>query len=441
MLEGYLSETELEAEDVGISKDEQLVLKETFSKIDSENVEPHGDTVLIAHDQNGVNAPENSHKQKQAKRRRSRKRYGKRKKGPAHDATSIEYMGPWAKSDSSDMEEDALDEEEIQAPELPAMDQKTTEEYTLEDYMEQLKKFEEPGSFQLPKSKVVLRSHTRGVTRVRLLKHLVLSSGNDGKIFLWSLTTRALLRGFFGHALAVKDVLFNQSGDKFLSAGLDKKVILWSTGTGEILHQLHVEAVPNAVIFNPNNENEVVVGVDRKIVHFDLSVSDTPIQVYDHHLGSINSLTVVDSNTKFMSTADDRTIRIWEWQVNIPAKIISEPTQHSTPSAVVHPTENFILLQMMDNSIQTIQGSGKFRYNRNKTFTGHRVAGYGVQIAVSSDGQVVVSGDANGYVYFWSWKTGRVLQKMKLSDQVISCVDVGQGVVAAGSSGDIFYLE
>ncbi|SGZ54978.1 CIC11C00000000439 [Sungouiella intermedia] len=382
---------------------------------------------------------------------------GRKLRKPGQDPADMDYVGPWGKSsDSSDNEEEP---EEAATPNvtqevsiaLEPSEVVTTELYALDAFMESGKdekcgKNEKNTEFSIPKRIVcVLKGHTKSVTKVRFFPggRMILSSGNDGKIYLWNLKTRDMVRGYFGHSQAVKDIVFNASGSKFVSAGLDKKVLLWDTKTGAILHSLNLDAIPNAIIFNPNNENEIVVGLlSRRIEHFDLSQSNSPIQIYDHHLGAINSLTVVDSNKKFMSTSDDRTIRFWDWQINIPCKIIADPTQHSTPYAAVHPTESFIALQMMDNTIQVIQGSGKFRYNRNKTFKGHRVAGYGIQVAISPDGLVLMSGDIGGYIYFWKWRTGGFIKKMKVCDSLISCIDVcSKGLAAAGGSGDIYYCE
>lgn len=382
---------------------------------------------------------------------------GKKLRKLGQDPASLDYVGPWGgDSESSDHYEEeeendgenqsAIVTEEVIEP-TPS-EVLNTELYTLEPFMEDMVPQDNVAvpEFKIPKKvSFVLKGHTKSVTKVRFFPDgsMLLSSGNDRNIYLWSLQTRKMIRGYFGHAQAVKDIVFNTSGSKFVSAGLDKKLIIWDTKTGDILRRLVVDAIPNAVIINPNNENEIVVGLlNRRIEHYDLSQSDAPIQIYDHHLGAINSLTVVDSNTKFMSTSDDRTIRFWDWQINIPCKIVADPSQHSTPYAAVHPTESFIALQMMDNSIQVIQGSGKFRFNRKKTFTGHRVAGYGIQVAISPDGQVLMSGDIGGYVYFWKWKSGHFIKKLKVSDSLISCIDVSlNGVAAAGGNGDIYFCE
>lgn len=312
-----------------------------------------------------------------------------------------------------------------------------------------------PGTIErfVPKKLVhTFPGHNKGVNKLEFFPksgHLLLSAGNDGKIKLWDLYhKRELLRIFYGHTQAVKDVTFNSSGDQFLSCGYDKKVQLWNTETGDIIQTIRVKSIPNVVKFNPNNEKEFIVGLsNHDIEHYDLSRVDfdTPIQTYDHHLGAINSLTIIEDNKRFMSTADDKTVRFWDWQINIPVKFISDPSQHSIPKAVVYPGGSFIALQSMDNSVHVIQGHGKYRFNNKKVFTGHNVAGNGIDLDISPDGKILVSGDSKGFVYFWDWKTCKVVKKLKVGDKVISCVkfhpqEVSK-VVMAGIGGGIYCYE
>ena len=40
------------------------------------------------------------------------------------------------------------------------------------------------------------------------------------------------------------------------------------------------------------------------------------MQEYDRHLGSVNTITFIDENRRFVSTSDDKSLRIWEWCVH-----------------------------------------------------------------------------------------------------------------------------
>lgn len=293
-------------------------------------------------------------------------------------------------------------------------------------------------------------AHAGGVTRLQLLPssgHLLLSCGNDAAIRLWDCSRGyALVMEYTAHRLAVKHIHFNANGTRFLSCSFDKQLLLWDTASGDILSRWRLSAVPNVAIFNPNNESQIIAGLtNHKIVHYDTACATPadPIQVYTHHLGAINSLTAVDNNKRFLLTADDKSVRIWDWQINIPVKVISDPTLHSIPRvALLPPLGDFIALQCMDNSVQVIQGHGKFK-SSSKKFTGHNVAGYGIDVAFTPNGKTLISGDSRGFVIFWDWKTTR-LTKLKADKKPISCVQPfprAAGVVVGGASGSIHVCE
>jgi pre-mRNA-processing factor 17 len=223
---------------------------------------------------------------------------------------------------------------------------------------------------------------------------------------------------------------------------------VWNTETGELEKTIKVDGIPNVVKYNPNNESEILVGMsNKKINHYDLSRKDfqSPIQTYDHHLGAINSITIIEKNKRFMTTSDDKSVRFWDWQINIPRKIISDPSQHSMPTARVYPGDSFIALQSMDNSIHVILGNGKYKSMKKKSFSGHQVAGYGIDIDISPDGKIIMSGDANGFGYFWDWKTCKLITKLKVNTKPITCIRFlpheSSKVLLAGVSGEIYYCD
>ncbi|KAK3067738.1 hypothetical protein LTR53_015202 [Teratosphaeriaceae sp. CCFEE 6253] len=157
---------------------------------------------------------------------------------------------------------------------------------------------------------------------------------------------------------------------------------------------------------------------DNKIVQFDTRLPSTgdkknPIQEYDHHLGPINTLTFCDSDRRFLSTSDDKSLRAWEYGIPVPIKLISDPSMFPLVSSSPHPSGNAVLMQSADNTIKVYNTSGeKIRVNRKKEFRGHNNAGYAVGVAVSPDGGVVVSGDSGGGVVFWDWKTRKLWQRL-----------------------------
>ena len=76
---------------------------------------------------------------------------------------------------------------------------------------------------------------------------------------------------------------------------------------------------------------------------------------------------------------------------------------------------------------------------------GHTAAGYACQPCFSPDGKYVVSGDGEGKVWFWDWKSCKAYRNIKAHDKV--CIDTqwhpleNSRVATAGWDGQIKYWD
>jgi pre-mRNA-processing factor 17 len=70
-------------------------------------------------------------------------------------------------------------------------------------------------------------------------------------------------------------------------------------------------------------------------------------------------------------------------------------------------------MQSLNNTIITYGAKDRVSLNKKKKFSGHRNAGYGIQVGASPDGQYVLSGDEQGRCFFWDWKTTRICKTIK----------------------------
>lgn len=107
-----------------------------------------------------------------------------------------------------------------------------------------------------------------------------------------------------------------------------------------------------------------------------------------------------------------------ETLAQVPIKHIADPTLHSMPAVTKTPNDKWMLCQNLDNQITCYGATDRFKLNRKKVFKGHIVAGYACQVGVSSDGNWVMSGDSEGRLWFWDWKSCKVFRKIKCHDQV-----------------------
>ncbi|XP_066252924.1 pre-mRNA-processing factor 17 [Euwallacea similis] len=293
-----------------------------------------------------------------------------------------------------------------------------------------LKSDSPPDKCFLPKAHIhTWTGHTKGVSAIRWFPktaHLFLSSSMDCKIKLWEVyNERRCVRTYYGHRQAVRDINFNNSGNQFLSAGYDRYIKLWDTESGKVVSRFTSRKVPYCVKFNPdyNKQHLFVAGTsDKKIICWDIRSGDI-VQEYDRHLGAVNTITFVDENRRFVTTSDDKSLRVWEWNIPVDMKYIADPTMHSMPAVTPSPNGKWMACQSMDNKVVIFSALNRFKLNRKKTFTGHMVAGYACQLDFSPDMSYLVSGDADGKCFIWDWKTAKLFKKWKAHDNVcISCL-------------------
>ena len=71
-----------------------------------------------------------------------------------------------------------------------------------------------------------------------------------------------------------------------------------------------------------------------------------------------------------VTTSDDKSLRVWEWDIPVDIKYIADPSMHSMPSVALHPNEKWLCCQSMDNQIVTFSCGDRFKPNRKKVFKG-----------------------------------------------------------------------
>ncbi|EMD41556.1 hypothetical protein CERSUDRAFT_79169 [Gelatoporia subvermispora B] len=394
---------------------------------------------------------------------RGKKKELKRKRKAKGDVEIVDgdgaYEGPWATWDGDqpqgipfdtadvaaeeEEEEESEPEEEVQIKKAkpkrgaPGLESSTFHGKSMTDYQgrtymwpplsEAPQLQHEAGSQETFIPKVCIHTwtgHTKGVSVIRLFPntgHLMLSGSMDTKIKLWDVYTHGnCLRTFHGHMKAVKDVTFSNDGRRFLSCGYDRQMKLWDTETGQCIKRFSNGKIPYVVRFHPDEDkqNIFLAGMsDKKIIQYDMDSGEIT-QEYDQHLGPVNTITFVDENRRFVTTSDDKTIRAWDFDIPVVIKYIAEPHMHSMPAVTLHPNKKYFAAQSLDNQI-LVYSTDNFRQARNKRFAGHSVAGYACQVGFSPDGKWISSGDSEGNVVFWEWKTGRIKSRLKAHSKVV----------------------
>ncbi|ORM42182.1 Pre-mRNA-processing factor 17 [Babesia sp. Xinjiang] len=268
----------------------------------------------------------------------------------------------------------------------------------------------------LPKHEIhTYTGHTMAVQAIRYIPrtgHCLLSASMDGFVKIWDANNnRRCHRTYKGHCKGVRDISFaNVDGSKFYSCGFDSTVIQWDTEYGKVIGVYGMDSTPFCVTVYPLDEGIFIVGgANKKATQFDARSGKVSLE-YSAHQSNVNTVTFFDDSRKLVTTGDDRRMAVWEYNIPVAVKQLSDPSMHSMPAVVAHPSEKFILGQAMSNQILVYESSGtRFRYFGGKRFKGHLCSGYSIRPACSPDGRYVVSGDARGRVFLWDWKTCRNL--------------------------------
>ncbi|KAK5973076.1 Pre-mRNA splicing factor [Trichostrongylus colubriformis] len=276
----------------------------------------------------------------------------------------------------------------------------------------------------IPKKQIhVYKGHTKGVNCLQWFPksaHLFLSCSMDTKIKLWEVYGKhQVVRTYSGHKLPVREVAFNNEGTEFLSASFDRYIKLWDTETGQVKQRFHTGHIPFCVKFHPDDDKNhmFLSGMqNKKIVQWDTRTGEI-VQEYDRHLGAVNSITFFDKNRRFASTSDDKSIRIWEWEIPVDTKLIQNVGLHSIPTMNKSPNEKWVVGQSMDNRIVLFQLiDDKLRFAKKKAFRGHNSAGYACVTDFSPDMSYLISGDADGKLFIWDWRTHKIVARWKAHD-------------------------
>jgi len=268
--------------------------------------------------------------------------------------------------------------------------------------------------------------HTKGVQAIRWFPdtgHLLLSGSYDGKVKIWDAHgSRSVKRTYVGHEAGVRDVSFSHDGRHFLTAAFDRYMRYWDTETGQCVQTLTNRKVPYQARFHPEEHDVFMMAAsDNRLWQWDLKSGET-VQEYNHHLQAVSSVLFTDDGKRFVSTSDDKKMLIWEYGIPVPMKYISDPTMHAIPTTGLHPQGQFFSAQSMDNEIHVYGARDRFRRIRKKVFKGHTNAGFACQMTYSPNGRFMASGDGEGRLFVWDWKSTKQIRRFRAHDDG-PCID------------------
>ncbi|KAG2349975.1 hypothetical protein BDR05DRAFT_955819 [Suillus weaverae] len=186
----------------------------------------------------------------------------------------------------------------------------------------------------------------------------VASGSEDKTVVVWDTETGAVLETLKGHRNSVFSVAFSPDGLKLASGSADRTIRIWGANNSEILREIYAhQDLVRSIVWSADGKQVISTSYDKTVKFWDSSTGYLQIgQPCIGHDAWVLSL-AISSDGSFIATAsDDMTVRLWN----------TETHQHIA-NALVH------------------------------------TAGVNC-VAISPNGELLVSGDVQGKVWLWSIK-------------------------------------
>ncbi|KAL7715036.1 Pre-mRNA-processing factor [Entamoeba marina] len=245
--------------------------------------------------------------------------------------------------------------------------------------------------------------------------------GNDGDIKLFGLEQRKCISIFHGHQMAMCGMEFI-GNTMVVGASLDGTIKVWDIEKGEVMNGWDVidkESEEKKGFKCLCVNKDCIVGGNTNKCIYQYDIRDK--QKISQYMCNALPLDITCCGKGFMCTTDQRSIKYFDWGCNAVTKELSDPLWQ-TMSSVANYNKKYVVAQSMDNSIICFRGS-PFREMKGRRFMGHYVGGYPCHPTFSKDGKYLTSGDGNGKVFIWDWKTGKIVKKFEKA-HTKCCVDV-----------------
>lgn len=302
-----------------------------------------------------------------------------------------------------------------------------------------------------------LKGHSKAINSIQWshnYAHLLASAGMDQSIIIWNVWRKSQKKvcTFSHHKAAVKDIRWCPKGSFLLSCGYDYSSRLIDVEKGVETHLFKEDQVVDSIRFHPTDSNLFLSGGSKGIIRlWDTRVKKV-IHEYLRHLGPVLDVEFSVDGRQFISSTDtsrsnisENSIIVWDVSRQIPLSNQVYTEAFTCPCIRFHPSNACFVAQSNGNYIAIFSAKPPFRLDVYKRYENHGVWGYPVKCNFNSEGEELASGSSDGSMYFYDYKSAKLLRKIKAFDE--PCIDVAfhpsiPSVVASCSwSGEISVFD
>lgn len=307
------------------------------------------------------------------------------------------------------------------------------------------------------KLSVSLTTHTNAVNCVDWSPshgHLLASAGMDHTVHVWNVWNKGstAARVLKYHNAAVKNVRWSLHGPSLLSGGFDCSLRLVDVEEGKEIRVFKEDQAVEVIKFNPSNSNLFLSGGSKGSLRIWDIRSGLVTKEYHKSLGTILDIEFSSDGKQFISSTDttrsnisENSIIIWDALRQVPLSNQVYTEAFTCPCVRYHPYEASFVAQSNGNYIAIFSAKPPFKLNRYMRYEGHGVWGFPIKCNFSLSGRELASGSSDGCIYFYDYKSSKLLRKIEAFKE--ACTDVAYhpvmpNVIASCSwTGEISVFE
>lgn len=288
-------------------------------------------------------------------------------------------------------------------------------------------------AYQVPKKKLIsFKEHTSAVTSLDWHLHdhrLLLSSSMDHSVRVWDPYMQECCVANYKPLNAALQVSKWVNGHTAVCGGYGDFAVHVDMSTLQNISTLKQDSFVTALKVHPTDRNIVIIGTYKSQVHsWDLR-SKRIVNAYKGADGQILDLEFLTNNMEMVASADvvkknssSETVVVWDYRSAIVRsnQVYQEP--YTCPSLCTHPYEHVFVAQSNANYVVMFSTRRPYKLNKYKRYEGHKVMGYRISVDISPCGSLLCSGDANGQLYCYNYRTSKLLSSLQVYNGS-ACID------------------
>uniref|UniRef100_K9J206 Putative mrna splicing factor n=1 Tax=Desmodus rotundus TaxID=9430 RepID=K9J206_DESRO len=243
--------------------------------------------------------------------------------------------------------------------------------------------------------------------------HMFLSASMDKTFKVWNaVDSGSCLQTYSLHSEAVRAARWSPCGRCILSGGFDCALHLTDLETGAQIFSGQSDFRVTTLKFHPKDHSLFVCGgFSPEVKAWDVRAGKV-VRSYKATIQQTLDILFLQEGSEFLSSTDassrdsaDRTIIAWDFRSS--AKISNQifHERYTCPSLALHPREPVFLAQTNGNYLALFSAVWPYRMSRRRRYEGHKVEGYSVGCECSPDGDLLVTGSADGRVLLYCFRT------------------------------------